>query len=131
MRMFFNGAPLSAQELSPLQRAVVISLFTWRRAESTDIWDGEAFGWWGDTVPRVPDDRIGSKLYQLLRRKITADILPEAQEMCEQALRWLVDDGLAESVAATCERTDTGELTVTVSITIGQDTDVLKFTELT
>lgn len=34
--------------LDPLTRAVVISLFTWRRAEPDDNAD-VPMGWWGDT----------------------------------------------------------------------------------
>ncbi|PQK53824.1 phage tail protein, partial [Escherichia coli] len=36
--------------LDPLTRAVVISLFTWRRAEPDDNAD-VPMGWWGDTWP--------------------------------------------------------------------------------
>ncbi|EPN56356.1 Phage GP46, partial [Pseudomonas syringae pv. actinidiae ICMP 19079] len=51
-----------------LLRSVVISLFTWRRAEADDpIDDAERFGWWGDTYPTQANDRIGSRLW-LLRR---------------------------------------------------------------
>ncbi|NUV17293.1 hypothetical protein MS6207_01473 [Escherichia coli] len=45
--------------LDPLTRAVVISLFTWRRAEPDDNAD-VPMGWWGDTWPAVQNDRYGS-----------------------------------------------------------------------
>ena len=42
-----------------LVRAVVISLFSWRRANPDDDLPGlERMGWWGDTFPQVENDRI-------------------------------------------------------------------------
>lgn len=44
-----NGKRTCASaQLDPLTRAVVISLFTWRRAEPDDNAD-VPMGWWGDT----------------------------------------------------------------------------------
>jgi phage gp46-like protein len=38
-----------------LTRAVLISLFTWRRAADDDALDDEErFGWWGDSFPPSP-----------------------------------------------------------------------------
>ncbi|MEE1920313.1 phage GP46 family protein, partial [Pseudomonas asiatica] len=55
-----------------LIRTVVISLFTWRRAGPDDpVDDEERYGWWGDSFPRVADDRIGSRLWLLRRVKLT------------------------------------------------------------
>lgn len=47
--------------LDPLTRAVVISLFTWRRAEPDD--NAEVpMGWWGDTLMRELDPRTTTEL---------------------------------------------------------------------
>lgn len=52
-----NREPVPAD--SSLARAVVISLFTWRRAGESDVVDGlERMGWWGDAFPSVPNDKI-------------------------------------------------------------------------
>ncbi|MBC1112574.1 phage GP46 family protein, partial [Escherichia coli] len=56
--------------LDPLTRSVVISLFTWRRAEPDDNAD-VPMGWWGDTWPAVQNDRYGSRLWLLQRSKLT------------------------------------------------------------
>ena len=131
MKMYFNGTELDNTNLSQLQRAVVISLFTWHRAEDTDDYDGGSkYGWWGDSFPEHEGDRIGSKLYQLLRRKLTDDVLLEAQEMCENALQWLIDDGKADEIVVTCERTDTNTLAVRVVITVNQHSNTLSFMEI-
>jgi len=52
--------PLGLNSLTPLVRAVMISLFTWRRANPDDALPGtERMGWWGDTFPTIANDRIG------------------------------------------------------------------------
>ncbi len=56
----------------PLVRAVLISLFTWRRANADDTLPdprGFRMGWWGDTYPVVANDRIGSRLWLLVARQ--------------------------------------------------------------
>ena len=90
---------------SALQRAVVISLFTWRRAEPSDpVDDADRQGWWGDSYPGQPNDRIGSRLWLLRRRSITAQTLRDAQRYCEEALQWLLDDDLVTQVQVTITR---------------------------
>lgn len=89
----------------PLVRAVVISLFTWRRANPDDELPAEArLGWWGDTFPTEANDRIGSRLWLLARAKLTAETPRRAREYAEEALRWLVDDGVAGRIEVEAER---------------------------
>ncbi len=127
--LLLNGKPLAEAETDRLARAVVISLFSWRRADATDEWDGKKYGWWGDWNPDGTD-RFGSKLYQLMRRAITDEMIPEAQEMCEEALEWLVDEGRADSVTAECSRTDTGTLSAKITVTAGSESSVYDFSEV-
>ena len=80
------------QETS-LKRAVEISLFTWRRANPGDlVEDDERYGWWGDSFPQVADDRIGSRLWLLRRRKLTPETISAAVTYAREALQWLLDD---------------------------------------
>ena len=135
MIMYFNGERLDNTKLSELQRAIIISLFTWRRADDSDNYDGlSKFGWWGDTFPEHDGDRIGSKLYQLLRRKLTGDVLLEAQEMCREALQWLMDDNLVSEFDVLCERSerDVNRLDVMITYTVHteQSKQILKFLEV-
>lgn len=89
-----------------LQRAVLISLFTWRRAEADDALDDEErYGWWGDSFPTVTDDRIGSRLWLLRRRTLTADTERDARDYASEALQWLIDDEQVVSIDLTTERT--------------------------
>lgn len=100
------GADLSLENLAlvqddTLQTAVVLSLFVDRRAEDDDELPdntGNRRGWWADTYADVPDDRIGSRLWLLSREKQLSSVLARAKEYAEEALAWLVEDGVAESV---------------------------------
>jgi len=89
----------------PLVRAVIVSLFSWRRANPDDELPGdERMGWWGDTYPTVANDRIGSRLWLLSRSKLTEQVRLKAKEYAEEALRWLIDDGIASRIEVESER---------------------------
>ena len=102
-----------------LIRAVVISLFTWRRAAPDDpVDDEERFGWWGDSYPTVADDRIGSRLWLLRRIKLTAGTQRDAEFYANEALQWLLDDGQVLEVDVLSERVDSSRLNLRVMLTI-------------
>lgn len=102
-----------------LIRAVVISLFTWRRAAPDDpVDDEERFGWWGDSYPSVADDRIGSRLWLLRRVKLTAGTQRDAEFYANEALQWLLDDGQVLEVYVLTERVDSSRLNLRVMLTI-------------
>lgn len=97
--------PLGLDSAEPLVRAVVISLFTWRRANPDDDLPGDLrHGWWGDSFPVVPNDKIGSRLWLLSRAKLTSETIVRAREYAEEALAWLVKDGIAARVVVEAER---------------------------
>lgn len=105
---------------SGLKTAVLISLFTDRRADADDKLPAEASdrrGWWGDLVPPAEGDRIGSKLWLLSREKTTDAILNRAREYAREALEWLVEDGVAKSVEVAAEYIRTGFLAIGITIT--------------
>ncbi len=102
-----------------LIRAVVISLFTWRRAATDDpVDDDERFGWWGDSYPTIADDRIGSRLWLLRRVKLTADTQRDAEFYAREALQWLLDDGQVLEVDVITERADSYRLNLQVILTV-------------
>lgn len=102
-----------------LTRAVLISLYTWRRADTDDpVDDEELFGWWGDSYPTVTDDRIGSRLWLLRRVKLTAATQRDAEFYAEEALRWLLDDGQVIGIDISSEKTDINRLNLNVTLTI-------------
>lgn len=102
-----------------LIRAVVISLFTWRRAATDDpVDDDERFGWWGDSYPTIADDRIGSRLWLLRRVKLTADTQRDAEFYAREALQWLLDDQQVLEVDVLSERADSHRLNLRVILTV-------------
>src|SRR5260364_214311 len=83
-----DWSPDSA-EVSDLQIAVMISLFTDRQARPDDVIpDGstDARGWWGKP-------NIGSRLWLLERAKATEATRQQARDYMTEALQWLIDDG--------------------------------------
>lgn len=101
-----------------LETAVIISLFTDRRAEPDDELPAgdDRRGWWGDALAEVPGDRIGSRLWLLSREKQLSRVLPKAREYALEALQWLVEDGVALAVDVTAEIAGPGILGLLVEI---------------
>ena len=101
-----------------LRRAVTISLFTWRRAGPDDaVDDSDRKGWWGDCVPSVAGDKIGSRLWLLQRRTLVADTLKDAQSYAEEALAWMIEDDVVTSVTVTAERQGNDRMNLRVVLT--------------
>ncbi|WP_016702010.1 phage GP46 family protein [Pseudomonas chlororaphis] len=102
-----------------LTRAVLISLFTWRRAADDDpLDDEERFGWWGDSFPTVADDRIGSRLWLLRRVKLTRQTQLDAEFYAREALQWLIDDGHCSAVEIISERLDDPRLNLRTTLVL-------------
>lgn len=116
MILFVNGLlKESTDPLDLLTRSVIISLFSWRRAERDDR-TTEAYGWWGDTWPTVENDRIGSRLHLLRRSKLTNKTPLDANDYIKQALKWMTDDGVAARVDVKTERSGIDTLSAAVVI---------------
>ncbi|TAH39298.1 MAG: hypothetical protein EYC70_00500 [Planctomycetota bacterium] len=102
-----------------LVTAVLISLFSDRRAEPAELLpplETSARGYWGDTQ----EDRLGSLLWFLWREKASEETRRRAEEYAQQALSWLVQDGVAERVEAVAEYVRAGVLSLTVQIQRGR-----------
>lgn len=95
-----------------LETALIISLFTDRRAREDDILPDtdnlDKRGWWGDLAsPEVEGDQIGSRLWLLERSKTEEEVLVRAKEYIKEATDWLIDDGVAEDIEIEVERQGT------------------------
>ena len=98
-----------------MRTAILISLFSDARAADDETLPepgGDRRGWWGDAYAREvrPDagtardvNRIGSLLWLLSRSKITPRVLTQARQACDEALAWLVRDGIASAVRVVVE----------------------------
>ncbi|ADU63393.1 MAG: phage GP46 family protein [Pseudodesulfovibrio sp.] len=102
-----------------LQTAVVLSLFIDRRAEADDVipdGTGDRRGWWGDTYPDIIGDKYGSRLWLLSREKQLPRVLVRARAYAEEALAWMLDDGVARAVRVEASFVRTGVLGLRVVI---------------
>lgn len=89
-----------------LRTAVILSLYTNRRAEPGDALPpgtSDRQGWWADEFNDVPGDKFGSRLWLLARSKRQPTVLSRAEEFAREALAWLVEDKVATSVTASAE----------------------------
>jgi len=112
-----SGADLATDE--GLQTAVIVSLFTDRRASADDDIPDDASdrrGWWADKWPGEPGDQIGSRLWLLGREKQLTAVLKRAREYAEEALQWLIDDGIASRVEITAYDVRRGVLGMNIRI---------------
>jgi phage gp46-like protein len=121
LSLVIDGVAAKASDVTEdLPRAVIISLFTWRRANPDDeLPSTNKFGWWGDTYPQIQSDRIGSRLWLLSRAKLTAENVLRAKEYAEESLEWLIDDGVAASVQVQSERQELDRLALGIKIIRG------------
>lgn len=132
--LLVDGLPFNAgmhpDEL--LVRAVVISLFTWRRANPGDVAEGQnKYGWWGDTYAANFGDKIGSRLWLLARSKLTNETVQRAREYAIEALQWLRDDGVATDVEVTATRVGMSQITITCKIYRSSNTPLdLRFSDI-
>lgn len=102
-----------------LETAILISLYTDRRTddvESVPSGDGDRRGWWGDAVPVVAGDRIGSRLWLLSREKEVPTALRRAEEYAREALAWLLEDRVAERVEVTASVPGPHVLGLTIAV---------------
>lgn len=99
-----------------LETAVIISLFTDRRALANDnLPDGtnDRRGYWVDVYNDRP---LGSRLWLLFREKEQDEVLRRAKIYAEEALVWLLEDEIAETLEVEVwhVRRDTLGLRVTI-----------------
>ncbi|MGV6478767.1 phage GP46 family protein [Pantoea agglomerans] len=113
----FAGWQLSGGDLdkgNDLESAVLISLFSDRRADTDDATDdNDRRGWWGDS----DEELLGSRLWLLNRSPLSVAVARRAEVYAQESLAWLVGDGVMSSVSAvgTIVRPDRLYLTVTLN----------------
>lgn len=83
-----------------LETAILVSEFSDARADESEVPDPmQRRGWIGDLVSGEPQDRHGSKLWLYEQRRLTEGIANSVRVEAEQALDWMVEEGLARYVA--------------------------------
>lgn len=100
---------------------IMVSLFTDIRAEKDELPPeyGDLRGWWADALfsPQGEGQGVGSKLWLLRRQKQLEAVLVRAETYARDALRWLVNEGLATAVEVTAENPSPGLLALRVAVT--------------
>lgn len=85
-----------------LTTAVILSLFTDRAVAEDELEEGmQNQGWWGDSYS---DEPWGSKLWLLRRKKSTDDVASDAEDYAYEALDWLMNEGLVDSIIVNASR---------------------------
>ncbi|HJY23694.1 MAG TPA: phage GP46 family protein [Hanamia sp.] len=134
--IFQNGMQYADIEIDPpslkvdqdLQTAVIISLFTNRLADKDQVDEGQdRQGWWGDSYATVNGSRIGSRLWLLKRSKQLQSVANLARDYCYEALQWLIEDKIAESLTVRAEIIAMYTLGIEVKIVRPQDIQNFKF----
>ncbi len=139
-RFYLDGVALEELSLLPstgeptgatLVRCAWLSLLCHRRAGTDDAlpdpWGSPPYkgGWYGDQFPLVPGDQWGSLLWLLYRYR-NADAAAKAEEAVNEALAWMITDGLVAST--TCTATRSGDrLDMDITLTKGTTTGALRF----
>jgi phage gp46-like protein len=105
-----------------LLTSVLISLFTDRRANNDDVLpnadlgETDRRGWCGDDFNEDPADRIGSRLWLNESAKQLQQVLDSDRQYAEEALQWMVDDGVASRVEVIAFQPKPGTRALRVSI---------------
>lgn len=77
---------------------VIISLFTDARApDYVDLANEDRRGWWGDS-------EWGSRIWLLMRRPLTQELLTQLRKAVELCLAWMVKERILASVAVAVTR---------------------------
>lgn len=101
-----------------LVTAVIISLFTDRQANPDDTLPNGKHrrGWWGDDFAATPGDKIGSRLWLNESAKQLGSVLIKDKSYAQEALQWLLDDGVASRVEVAASNPKSGVRALTIAI---------------
>ncbi len=103
-----------------LETAVIISLFTDRRASAEQIPpeypQDDLRGYWGDITNASATDQTGSLLWLLAREKQSPQILSRAEQYCREALAWMIEDMVASTISVTASFYSLGVMLLEINI---------------
>lgn len=110
-----------------LHRALMISLFTWRRANRDDrLDDSERMGWWGDSLN---DDKIGSRLWLLGREKLTNETVRRAKTYAVEATKWMTKRAV-DAVNVQAVRTGVYDMELRIELIVDGRSEQIGFKDL-
>lgn len=87
------------QKVDGLQTAILVSLFTDKRAPASSVLDpARRRGWVGNILTAQSGRELGSLLWLYEQSRLTIDIRNAVIAETRAALNWLIEDGIALSV---------------------------------
>lgn len=93
--LFFDGGDLLTGE--SLENAVIISIGSISRLAGREFTaELHDDGWWGESTNE--DDSWGAELQALVPGKSVPNVELRARQSVQEALKWIVDDGIAEKI---------------------------------
>jgi len=142
----FDGVDLVTDDT--LETALILSLFTNRRADPSDIvpaddpanpGGADRGGWWGDWYSpamlaraandgRPPRDRMGSRLW-LVGAVAGGDaaVIAFAKGAVEEAVQWVIDTGIATAMNVTVWLPGAGVLAIAIEAVRAAGTEIHRF----
>lgn len=100
-----------------LENSVIISIGTYARERNL----GNAAnlkpnvgGWWGDALDE--EGTLGGYLYEAFPGKLTEETAEAVENLCAEALKWMVDDGVAKAVNCEAGIVENAVLNLVVTI---------------
>ena len=81
-------------------------------------------GWWGEST--FEGDQWGSKLHELFKKRFDSNLILLANQYVEESLRWLVDDGVADSVSSNSSK-DSKALYISITVSKGGQTENYRY----
>ena len=108
-----------------LETGVLVSIFSDRRVTDDELSYSETDrkGWWGDIAIPGEEDNIGSKLWLLERSTLNETTRKLSEEYVTEALQWLLDDGVAESLEVRSTLVPRSRIDISVDIVRPKEKD--------
>ncbi len=97
---------------------VTASLYSWARDPDVDpSVTAQPFGWWASQFSDDENDNYGSLLYTFRRERISNEVQSRLNTTLQNALQWMVTDGIARRVEVEVERFDTQVVAAKITVT--------------
>lgn len=100
------------------ETAIIVSLLTDARAPSSAVQTpSRRRGWVGNVLNAASGRQLGSRLWLYKQARLTDAVLNNITVAAQESLNWMIEDGIAKSVAATALKNDLRSVTVNIVIT--------------
>jgi len=106
------------ETIDGFETAIIVSLLTDARAPSSSVQTpSRRRGWVGNILTAASGRELGSRLWLFSQSRLTDAILNDLAVAAQESLNWMIEDGIAKSVAATVLKTGLRSVTVNIVIT--------------